>query len=151
MTPKQPYDFPESSHGPMAIRLTDVSGLYNATDKPTQISTSKPSFFKLTASGAETLKFYTDHNGTKHFMLTNINIGASTAVTLAVRWMWDYGDGVSREKYSYSMSLTGTQALGGVSTAYPWIEDVPPGVISWIEVDTGGAGIVFVNAMGRYA
>ena len=146
----QPYDFPESPNGPRAIRLTDVAGLYNATGKPTQISATRPSFFTLTASGAETLKFYTDYNGLRHFMLTDINISASAAVTLAVRWMWDEGDGVPREKYAYSMSLNGTQALGGVSTGYPWIEDVPPGVISWIEVDTGGACTVKANAMGRY-
>lgn len=150
MTPKQPYDFPESSYGPMAIRLTDVSGLYNATGKPTQISAARPSFFKLSATGAETLKFYTDYNGSKHFMLTDTNIAASEEVTLAVRWMWDIGDGIPREKFAYTMSLNGTQAKNGVSTDYPWIEDVPPGTLSWIEVDTGGACDVSVNAMGRY-
>jgi len=140
----QPYEFPYDMNGPMAVQLTNVSGT-----KLTQ-STDAPSFFKITATGAEILKFYLDWDGEKHFRLTNLNIKASASVTLDVDWVWIV-DGDEVTKPAYSMSLTGTQASTNCSTAYPFIEDMPPGTVSYIKITTGGAATVSVNAMGRYA
>lgn len=145
---RAPYDFPESSDGPTGVRLTSSTGTYNTTGAPTAVSDAV-NFFKLTATGAETLYFYTDWDGTKHFRLININVKASASVTLTVSWQW-YVNGTWGEKSAYAMSLTGTQALTGVTTAYPFLEDVPPGTKSRIAVTTGGACDVSVNAMGRY-
>ena len=145
---RAPYDFPEASDGPMPIRLTDGSGDWNGAGLPTPV-TDAPSFFKLTAAGAETIYFYLDYNGYKHYRLININVKADTSVTLAVALQW-LVDETWGEKYAYSMSLTGTQALGGVTTAYPFFEDVPPGTKVRLAITTGGACDVSVNAMGRY-
>jgi len=129
---------------PRGIPLTNSEGTELTPD------TDAPAFYKLTAAGAETLKFYTDWDGSRYVQLRNLNINASQSVTLDVAWKW-LVDGREIEKFAYAMSLTGTQALTGCNTAYPWIEDVPPGTISWLEIATGGACDVVVNAMGRYA
>lgn len=137
-----PYDFPESPHGPRAVRLTDVNGV-----ELTRVS-DNVSFYKLVATGAQTLKFYSDHNGSKHFSLKSVNLKASQAVALTVAWKWRI-NGADGEKFAYAMSLTGTQALSGVNTDYPFIEDVPPNTISWFEITTAGACEVALNMMGR--
>lgn len=128
---------------PRGIPLTDSGGTELTPD------TDAPAFYKQTATGAETLDFYIDHDGSRYLRLIGINVTASASVTLDVALKWKVL-GAEKEKYAYSMSLTGTQALAGVSTAYPLIEDVPPGTIQVLEVATGGAATVAVNVMGRY-
>jgi hypothetical protein len=128
---------------PRGIPLTDSDGNELTAD------TDAPAFYKQTATGAETLKFYIDPDGRRNYSMIDINVTSSASVTLAVALKWRVL-GADKEKYAYAMSLTGTQALGGVNTAYPLIEDVPPGTKAWIEVATGGAATVAVNVMGRY-
>jgi hypothetical protein len=128
---------------PRGIPLTDSGGTELTPD------TDAPAFYKQTATGAETLKFYIDPDGRRNYSMIDINVTSSASVTLAVALKWRVL-GADKEKYAYAMSLTGTQALGGVNTAYPLIEDVPPGTKAWIEVATGGAATVAVNVMGRY-
>jgi hypothetical protein len=138
-----PYDFKTSPDGPRAIKLTDSSG------SPLEEDSDAGNFYVLTASGAETLEFFIDPDGRRNYSLIDVNVCANASVTLAVALKWRILGG-DKEKYAYSMSLTGTQALNGCSTAYPLIEDVPPGTKAWIEVATGGAATVAVNVMGRY-
>ncbi|WP_407356792.1 hypothetical protein [Methanolobus sp. WCC5] len=133
----------EQGDKPRGIPLTDSEGVELTPD------TDAPAFYCLTAAGAETLKFYIDSDKIRYYSMVDINVTASASVTLAVALKWRVL-GADKEKYAYSMALTGTQALQGMSTAYPLIEDVPPGTKAWIEVATGGAATVAVNVMGRY-
>lgn len=128
---------------PRGIPLTDNLGAALDADS------DAPAFFTQVASGAETLDFYIDVDGLRYYSMIDVNVCANASVTLAVALKW-YVQGAWKEKYAYSMSLTGTQALNGVNTAYPLIEDVPPGTKAKISVTTGGAATVAVNVMGRY-
>jgi len=128
---------------PRGIPLTDSGGTELTPD------TDAPAFYVLEATGAETLKFYIDAEKLRYYSMLDVNVTADANVTLALSLKWRILGG-DKEKYAYSMSLTGTQALNGCSTAYPLIEDVPPGTQAWIEVATGGAANVALNVMGRY-
>jgi len=136
-------EFLRSSGGPIGILLTDINGNELTPD------TDAPAFYVLEATGAETLKFYIDVDAVRYYSMIDVNVTADASVTLdlALKWRVLGGD---KEKYAYAMSLTGTQAVNGCSTAYPLIEDVPPGTKAWIEVATGGAANVALNVMGRY-
>ena len=138
-----PQLFRTSHKGPRAIQLTDAAGTLLTPD------TDADNFYVQTATGAETLSYYIDWEGERNYSMVDINVTASASVTLAVALKWRVL-GADKEKYAYSMSLTGTQAVNGINTAYPLIEDVPPGTKAWIEVATGGAATVAVNVMGRY-
>lgn len=129
---------------PRGIPLTDAEGTVLTQD------TDAPAFYKQAASGAETLSFFVDPDGSRYVRINDINVTADTEVALTVALKWKVL-GANKEKYAYAMSLTGAQALGGINTAYPLIEDVPPGTIQVIEVATAGACTVAVNVMGRYA
>lgn len=128
---------------PRGMKLYDSAG-----DVLTTTDADAPAFYTLEATEAEALEFYIDPLGLKYYSIVDVNVSASAEVTLAVALQW-YLQGAWKEKYAYSMSLTGTQALGGVSTAYPLVEDVPPGTKARIVVTTGGAATVAVNMMGR--
>lgn len=137
-------EFRRTSGGPKAVPLTASDGTALTPD------TDAPAFFTLAAAEAATLKFYVDHDGSRNIRINDINVTADDEVACTVALKWRVL-GADKEKYAYAMSLTGTQAVGGANTAYPLIEDVPPGTIQWIEVATAGACTVAVNVMGRYA
>lgn len=135
--------FPQTQFGPTSIRITDEDGVELTTDS------DMPGLYVLEAEGAGTLDFYIDHDGSKNLSLININLTADAEVALQARLMW-YAMGEWKTKFAYSMTLTGIQAVGGMSTAYPLVEDVPPGTKVLFEVTTAGACNVGVNATGRY-
>lgn len=142
-----PSDCRQSPYGPRAVMLTDEEG------EELSPTPDNPSFYGQQIVSGGTVKFYTDHDGSKNFSLVNLNLKASAEVELTVAWKWTIR-GDDGEKYAYSMSLTGTQAKNGVNTAYAWIEDIPPGTISYLEItraaDGGDPCYVDVNVMWRY-
>ena len=144
MTTKYTDDFKQPLNDrPRGIPLTDSNGTVLTFDS------DAPGFYEQTTSGAETVYFYIDALADMYYVITDINVTANASETLAVA-LQVYVLGAWKEKYAYTMSLTGTQALGGMNTAYPLIEDMPPGTKCRLAVTTGGTATVAVNVMGRY-
>lgn len=136
-------EFTTSTTGPRAIPLTNASGTELTKDSDAQ------AFYTQATTGAGTIYFYTDWAGNRYVSIKNINITGSASVACTLYWQW-YVNGAWKTKSSYTMELTGTQILDGVSTDYPLVEDVPPGTKSRISVTTAGAVKVACNAMARY-
>ena len=136
-------EFTDPTDGPRAIPLTNSSGTALTAD------TDAAAFYVLASTGAETIYFYTDWNGTRYVSIKNINITGNASVGCTLEWEW-YVQGAWKKKPSYTMELTGTQILSGVCTDYPLVEDIPPGTKSRISVTTAGAVTVACNAMARY-
>lgn len=135
--------FADPTTGPRAIPLTNATSTELTKDNDAQ------AFYVLASSGAETIYFYTDWNGSRYVSIKNINITANAAVGCTLKWEW-YVSGEWKEKPSYTMELTGSQVLSGVCTDYPLIEDVPHGTKSRIAITTSDTVTVAVNAMARY-
>lgn len=102
----------------------------------------------LTATGAETLDFYLSWDGKLSIELVNIRVACDTSVVISYN-LYYYALGAWKSISPYATTLTGAQALAGISTSYPLVEDIISGTKIKFSVVTAGACTVGVSANGR--
>lgn len=110
--------------------------------------TDMTSMQTLTATGAETLDFYLSWDGRLNIELVNIRVACDTSVVISYN-LYYYALGAWKSIAPYATSLTGAQALAGISTSYPLVEDIVSGTKIKFSVVTAGACTVGVSANGR--
>lgn len=122
--------------------------LTNSTGTEIDHDTDMTSMQTLTATGAETLDFYLSWDGKLSIELVNIRVACDTSVVLSYN-LYYYALGAWKSIAPYATSLTGAQALEGISTSYPLVEDIISGTKIKFSVVTAGACTVGVSANGR--
>ena len=99
-------------------------------------------------AGGATFDFYLSWNGQLNIELVNIRVAANAEIGLTYN-LYYYALGAWKSIAPYASTLTGAQALAGISTSYPLVEDIISGTKVKFSVTSDGAGKVGVSANGR--
>lgn len=127
------------------MTLTDANGLELTPDTD---MTSMYVQSTLDPVGA-TMDWYLSHNGELDAELVNIRVVSNASVAVTSYGLYYFALGAWKSAPAYSTSLTGAQALAGISTSYALTEDIPSGSKLKFSVTTAGACTIGVEANGR--
>lgn len=127
------------------IALTTSDGTAIPTD------TDMTTMHVLTTAEAlgATLEWYLSWDKTLDIELVNIRFAVSAEVAITSYNLYYFALNKWNKVDPYTGSLTGTQALAGMTTAYPLSEDVLAGAKLKYVIVTAGACTVGVAANGR--
>lgn len=127
------------------ITLTDSNGVELTPDND---MTSMYVQFTLDPAGA-TFDWYLSWDGSLDMELVNIRVASNAAVAIPSYGLYYYALGAWKSVPAYATSLTGLQALAGMSTSYALTEDVMSGSKLKFSVTTEGPCSIGVQANGK--